>query len=193
MIKAIITEEQYKNVIGEELNYDGIYQMIETGEEERIELVYTIGQSDPKFHEKVYKHYNDLIEFVLPHKPPYIDMDFKGKVQKTFEMINEKSYFSLLVSKAGVGFKQLPENIGLLRYVTDMDLSWNNLTSLPDSFAKLKQMKNLYLRGNFFESIPKELYQLQNLELLDLRDNQIPEEEVESLKQKMPNIKIRWS
>jgi Leucine-rich repeat (LRR) protein len=62
--------------------------------------------------------------------------------------------------------ERLPECIGKLENLIELDVEENRLKELPPSFEKLKKLKNLYVQNNFLskEQIP----QLPSLEFCDL-------------------------
>ena len=55
--------------------------------------------------------------------------------------------------------------------MTQLDLSWNQLTSLPESITKLSNLTQLDLRENKLTSLPESITKLSNLTQLDLREN----------------------
>ena len=65
----------------------------------------------------------------------------------------------------------LPESIGNLVNLQELDLGWNNLISLPESFGNLVNIRKLHLWGNKLTSLPESFGNLVNLQELDLSDN----------------------
>ena len=49
----------------------------------------------------------------------------------------------------------LPESIGNLVNLQELDLGWNNLISLPESFGNLVNVRKLHLWGNKLTSLPE--------------------------------------
>ena len=93
----------------------------------------------------------------------------------------------------GIYFNQLtslPAEIGKLEKLKSFDLSDNQLTSIPAEFENLEKLKYLNLYNNELTSLPAEFGKLKKLEELDLRNNPIPKEEIEKLKELLPNCKI---
>lgn len=72
----------------------------------------------------------------------------------------------------------LPESIGNLESLKNLDLEHNELTTLPESIGKLKRLTYLYLYDNQLETLPDSFSNLTMLKELDLRGNEflpIPE------------------
>jgi len=69
----------------------------------------------------------------------------------------------------------LPESIGLLTNLERLDLSANELTELPKSIGKLTNLKELNLTGNKLDELPESFGQLTKLEKLRLSGNYLEE------------------
>ncbi|WP_298516910.1 leucine-rich repeat domain-containing protein [uncultured Kordia sp.] len=86
----------------------------------------------------------------------------------------------------------LPDDFVRLTNLRFFDMRGNELSSLPDNFEDLQSLRTLILWDNDFETIPKSLYKMQHLdELLIESGNDIPEEELQKLKEALPNVDIR--
>ena len=76
--------------------------------------------------------------------------------------------------------KEIPQStFSNLKSLEELDLSYNQLTSLPDNIAKATQLELLDLSNNAFEALPKGVLALKNLKTLNIRNNKIkvlPEE-----------------
>ena len=90
------------------------------------------------------------------------------------------------------GLTSLPSEIGKLKNLTRLDLSYNDLTSLPSEIGQLKNLTELYLHNNYLTSLPPEIGQLQNLTELRLYDNELPEAERQKIESWLPNCEIIW-
>ena len=75
------------------------------------------------------------------------------------------------VDLAHQGIAKLPDEIGQLANLENLDLSGNQLRSLPQSFAKLTKLRGLKLRHNRLSSVPQLIGRLANLRWLDLASN----------------------
>ncbi len=69
------------------------------------------------------------------------------------------------------GLSELPDNIGTLSSVLELDVSGNSLGTLPIGIKDLVKARRLNFSKNLLNSIPKEIANIGGLELLDLKDN----------------------
>ncbi|KAF2773808.1 glucose-repressible alcohol dehydrogenase-like protein transcriptional effector [Teratosphaeria nubilosa] len=67
--------------------------------------------------------------------------------------------------------RELPSNIGQMRSLTMLDLSFNELTSLPPEIGMLTNLKKLLLFGNDLRDLPSEIGYLSKLEMLGIEGN----------------------
>jgi hypothetical protein len=65
---------------------------------------------------------------------------------------------------------EVPEWIGELHSLENLELQYNFLTKLPSSIAQLQHLKQLWLSGNNFGGIPTIIFQLHGLEYLQLNN-----------------------
>lgn len=77
--------------------------------------------------------------------------------------------------------KYLPEEISMLRHLTEMNLSGNNLTRLPHSFLDLRNLNRLNLDSNHFSEFPDDIKKMPNLKHLSIDHNLFSEEEKERI------------
>ncbi|KAF4035972.1 Leucine rich repeat [Phytophthora infestans] len=71
------------------------------------------------------------------------------------------------------GLEKLPESIGTLRYLMELDLTKNRLRDLPDTLTKLTALKILNLSCNVLEKLPEEFGKLEKLEKIWLENNKL--------------------
>ena len=119
-------------------------------------------KSDPDF---IARERNNNIKFSLP-----VNWNTKSKVSlisKTIELMPSVERLDL----RGLGLEYLPENIGILKNLTDLDLQSNKLTTLPKSIENLDKLEALFLDRNFFTKFPKNVLHLKNLTELNLNEN----------------------
>jgi len=69
--------------------------------------------------------------------------------------------------------QELPEGIGQLTALEELNLIQNELTTLPDSFYQLQSLKLLNLCENAFETLSNKIGLLSSLEILDLSRNML--------------------
>ena len=94
-----------------------------------------------------------------------------------------------------VGFeanlKKIPENIVLFPKLTILGLYGNKISGLPATLLKLTNLKVLQLDYNPVLTIQPLIELVKNLEELSIKKTEIPQSEVENLKQMFPNCKIQ--
>eukprot|EP00249_Psilotum_nudum_P018052 c26617_g1_i1 orf=301-1902(-) len=69
----------------------------------------------------------------------------------------------------------VPESIGQLTWLTELNLSGNRLASIPGSIGELRNLKVLDLSTNLLTSLPDSLGNLTSLETLKIENNKIEE------------------
>ncbi|MBC7877029.1 MAG: leucine-rich repeat domain-containing protein [Anaerolineales bacterium] len=67
----------------------------------------------------------------------------------------------------------LPDEIGELVNLVEIDLSFNKFSSIPINFGMLQNLKTLYLLNNQFISIPSAIFKLKRLETLSISRNKL--------------------
>jgi len=94
-----------------------------------------------------------------------------------------------------VGFeanlKKIPENIMLFPELNMLGLFGNKISVLPTNLLKLTNLKVLQLDYNPIVTIQPIKELVKNLEELSITKTEIPQSEVENLKQMFPNCKIK--
>ncbi len=68
---------------------------------------------------------------------------------------------------------ELPENIGNLINLTELELEHNRLTRLPESLGNLIHLTRLDLEGSSLTSLPNDIGNLSKLSDLNLEENQL--------------------
>lgn len=98
------------------------------------------------------------------------------KVLSTLDRVFEKRQKSL--DLRGAFLKEIewvPESLGRLTWLTDLNLSGNRLTILPESIGDLCNLVNLDVSANQLVAIPETLGRLTCLETLNIENNKIEE------------------
>ncbi len=73
----------------------------------------------------------------------------------------------------GVGLTALPEVVGGLEFLEDLEVSWNKLGALPAGVGGLKRLTTLACSDNLLAALPESIGQLESLEGLDLSSNRL--------------------
>jgi Leucine-rich repeat (LRR) protein len=107
----------------------------------------------------------------------------------------------------------LPDEVGLLKKLSKIDISANLLSKLPDNLGEATNLKVLYADGNLLRELPKGIGDLKKLEYLSLsgnaltklpdeiknltalkhlhlENNQFSQEEKERIKKLLPQVDI---
>ncbi|KAF5808323.1 putative P-loop containing nucleoside triphosphate hydrolase, leucine-rich repeat domain superfamily [Helianthus annuus] len=71
------------------------------------------------------------------------------------------------------GIEELPEDIGQLECLEELDLSHSKIKHLPDSICKLKHLKTLFLGSCKVCKLPEDVGQIDSLSKLDLTSTKI--------------------
>lgn len=82
------------------------------------------------------------------------------------------------------GLRLLPEEIGTLNKLIEMNFSQNRLNDLPYSFKDLVQLKRLNLDHNLFERFPDHLEKNSNLSHLSIDFNHFDDDEKARIQRK---------
>lgn len=82
---------------------------------------------------------------------------------------------SLMIKDCGL--REIPEEIGMLSHLTELNLSYNQIKKLPYAFRDLKNLKRLNLDSNQFEIFPDEIKHIKALRHLSIDNNLFSEEE----------------
>jgi tetratricopeptide (TPR) repeat protein len=84
----------------------------------------------------------------------------------------------------------LPVEITRMKNITGLDFPDNKLTTLPPELWDMEQLTHLILPSNLFTSLPTGITKLKNLKELNLYDNPIPADELERLREQLPNCLV---
>ncbi|MDJ1183337.1 leucine-rich repeat domain-containing protein [Roseofilum casamattae] len=74
---------------------------------------------------------------------------------------------------SNMGLTELPDAIGQLVHLQELELEVNQLRSVPEGLGQLVNLQRLNLSGNELRSVPESLGQLVNLEWLHLSSNEL--------------------
>ncbi|WP_187344905.1 leucine-rich repeat domain-containing protein [Cystobacter ferrugineus] len=86
--------------------------------------------------------------------------------------------------------RSLPPEVGQLQALESLNLKNTGLTSLPEELGRLERLTFLDLQATELKSLPACLFQMKSLKTLDLYWTPIPPEEIERLRQALPDCKV---
>lgn len=87
-------------------------------------------------------------------------------------------------------YRSLTEALKEPEKVCYLDLSNNNLTELPPQVLQFNNLHSLYLNNNKLKTLPEGIKSLKQLKLIDLTGNPIRLEEVEKIRELLPNTDV---
>ena len=93
---------------------------------------------------------------------------------------------------AGNKMKDLPKSMKKLRFLTNLELDFNEFEALPDVIAELQSLEKVAVYDNRLKIIPDSILNLNKLNYLDLRKNEVePNSEIiKKLRKKGVDVKI---
>ncbi len=87
---------------------------------------------------------------------------------------NSRNHVPGILRYESICLRSIPDTIGNLSNLRELDLSDNNLETLPESIGYLKKLEELYLSGNRnFRRLPDSIGDLENLETLELEETNL--------------------
>jgi len=88
---------------------------------------------------------------------------------------------------SGLSLSELPESLGNLSQLQELNLSDNHLITLPESIGQLSQLRQLVVPRNQLGSLPESIGQLSELHELNVSNNQLV-----SLPESIGKLKLLW-
>lgn len=86
----------------------------------------------------------------------------------------------------------LTKAISLAKGLVLLNASNSNLIELPDWIGTLTELRQIDVSDNKLTSLPEELGFLVNLQVLDLRGNPLPQEEVDKIRKLLPQTDVKF-
>lgn len=77
------------------------------------------------------------------------------------------------ISLSRNGLTRIPEELGILAGLTELNLSYNKISCIPKTIVHLQRLKVLNLDSNCIEEVPQEIGFLPNLTYLELSRNPV--------------------
>lgn len=96
-----------------------------------------------------------------------------AKEHQIFSLMGENLERTTWLTHWDEPLPELPEDIGLLRALTRIDLRHNSLRRLPESLGQLHRLEDLTSMGNELASLPDVFHHLKRLRYLDMRENRL--------------------
>jgi len=96
-----------------------------------------------------------------------------AKEHQIFSLMGENLERTTWLTHWDEPLPELPEDIGLLRALTRIDLRHNSLRRLPESLGQLHRLEDLTSMGNELASLPDVFHHLKRLHYLDMRENRL--------------------
>jgi len=82
----------------------------------------------------------------------------------------------------------LPSQIGKLKKLRVLNASNNQMTGVPAEVGQLTNLEVLDLSNNQLTGLPNELANLKNLKTLNLSGNQYSEQDLQGIRNSLPNV-----
>ncbi len=119
------------------------------------------------------------------------DLDLSGQSLEKLNMsiFERKNLESLNVSNNNLS-GALPSQIGNLRNLKYLNASNNQFTGAPSELGQLTKLEILDLSNNELTGLPNELSNLVNLKQLNLSGNQYSEQDLNIIRQNLPNTEF---
>ncbi|MEO5683300.1 MAG: leucine-rich repeat domain-containing protein [Chitinophagaceae bacterium] len=92
-----------------------------------------------------------------------------------------------------VSLTGLPKEIGGLKYLTHLDVNYNMMHQLPEEIGDLENLTYLDLSVNKLTSMPKGIGKLKKLRTLNLNFNSFKIEEIEKIRDLLPNCEVIYN
>jgi hypothetical protein len=128
--------------------------------------------------EKIAKKFDVISEEV----PFLLDIEFNLENYNSFNwkansklIYDEDMMFNVQdqhISELSISLRdQIPSSINLLKNLSNLDISCNNLTDLPDTLSDLTNLENLDLSWNDFKIVPDVLNDLKSIKKINFQNN----------------------
>jgi Leucine-rich repeat (LRR) protein len=128
---------------------------------------------------------NSVSKLELVHDLHLSNNDFTTFPQVILELNKLKSiYFNKNL------LKEIPQEINQLNNLQTLDFRNNRLTAFPKNVLALQNLDTLLLDDNCIKRLPETIIGLNKLSYLSLRNNPISENQVNYIRQQLPNCQV---
>mmetsp|Transcript_23812 Transcript_23812/g.35175 ORF Transcript_23812/g.35175 Transcript_23812/m.35175 type:complete len:277 (+) Transcript_23812:236-1066(+) len=109
---------------------------------------------------------------LLPNEDGYLDLKYRGwtEIDDAIWSLSERL---VTIDISFNGITTVPETLGSLTQLKELNCSCNNITSLPRSIGRLWNLKILKANGNQLSKIPEEIGECKYLTHLLLSENHL--------------------
>lgn len=112
--------------------------------------------------------------------------DIKQMNDEIYKLINLKE-----LTLEGISIKNISNDIQKLENLERLSILNADLGKINPKIFKLKKLKYLsFFNNSQIKTIPKEIYNCKSLEVLNITNTQVSVEEIQKIKEKLPNLRI---
>jgi Leucine-rich repeat (LRR) protein len=165
-----------------ELEKKGIITLIESWNNDNINLALEILKGNPDLHKVVKEHYKDLLKVIFSRVvlddfinfPQKLANEIRAnkplpKLKLVEKILPQVPVTRLSLSTMNIEF--VPWWVYKLTQLKELDMSSNNIKTLSPEIKQLKNLQVLNLNHNLLNELPPEIGELENLEKLQLDFN----------------------
>ncbi len=155
--------EDAKEITNEFVDFHGL-ESLEERKKRLAKLSATIQVEKPEENEEIFD-WLVAQKMIYGYRNTPVDLSIKEKVV----VLNEIKKLSFY----GNEIETVPSSIQLLKNLTSLSFSFNNLVAIPIQIYKLTTLEKLIISSNELERIPKQIRMLKNLTHLSLNRNKL--------------------
>ena len=149
-----------------------LQEFIKSGDAGNIALAFELGKGQNISAEQLLPPWEPLLKFLEAYYLDFINIRKETPTQILSKIVSTTE-LSSIVQFDQKTIKKLPESIGLMVNLRELDLGNNHLSTLPKSIKHLEHLGFLNVISNNIKSLPKELKLLSNLDKIFWSSNDI--------------------
>lgn len=149
-----------------------LQELIQSGASSNVALAFELAQGQGISEEQLLLPWEPLIKFLESNYLHFINIRKERPVQILSKIVSTTE-LSSITQFDQKRIKKLPESIGWMLNLKEIDLLNNHLSVLPKSFKRLEHLNSLDITNNNIKSLPKEMKSLANLEEISWSTNDI--------------------